>query len=199
MGLFQANKVKIEKIEDGDGIQFLVDYFSIKDHDSFMSEFIKDLIGNNNCLALINTDFFYGRKKNAAENKIIDLKEGLDQKGFIYREIITEKEADNRVFGIKLQKSAMVNRYQLGLAVTNDQIAGLIESTKDCNMFYYPDENETNVEEMLNKFDEARGRYEELNKVYSLCIYVDHYFRRFKIFCNKDKMGFVEEKLSKYK
>ena len=199
MGLFQAKKVTIEKIESGDGTEFLVDYFGVKDHDSFASEFVKDIVGQNNCLMLINTNFFYGRKKSAAENKIIGLKAEFDQRGFAYREIVTEKEDDNKIFGIKLQKGGMVNCYQVGLAVTGEQVSDLTEIVKDCNMFYYPDESEASTEELLDKFNESHGKYEELNKIYDLGIYVDSYFRRIRIFCKKDKAGLVEEKLGKYK
>lgn len=199
MGLFQVKKVTIEKIDTETGTEFLIDYFGVKDHDSFVSEFVGDMINHNNCLMLINTNFFYGRKKNAIENKIIDLKAEFDQRGFTYREIVTEQEADNKIFGIRLQKGNMVNCYQIGLAVTKEQIADLIKVVKDCNIFYYPDENNTNTEELLDKFNEAHGKYEELNKIHDLGIYVDSYFRRIRIFCKKDKAGFIEDKLGKYK
>ncbi len=119
--------------------------------------------------------------------------------------MVTKKESDQKILGIKLQKTEKVNVYQLGFAVTAKQLGTIPEIFKN-NVFYYisseadyETDKETLLPEAMNDlFYQVRGEQEELIQVYKLQIYIDSYFQRIRICCSEDISRRIEAFSKKY-
>lgn len=198
MGLFRTNKIKSQKIVRGDDIEYLIDYFKLKDSNDFLGNLIMDLTGGNRCLTMIDTDILHDKINLDPEKKSFALKTDLELNHICYLEVKTKKDVSEKVFGIRIQKAEKVNSYQIGMIISPDRMTKVKEIIKDCNAFYYVIENDKATEEILNQFNEVRGDYEELNKLFNLSFYIDYYFHRIRICCNQGTSQFVEDKLQKY-
>lgn len=198
MGLFKTKNISLEKVVKEDTIQYFIDYHKIKDPDVFLLNFILEMAEDKNLLLVIDTNYFYEKSHLVSENKITELKKVLDDEGLAYRVVVTKKEAENKVFGIKIQKSEKINTYQIGLAVTQGQLRGVAGIFKDCNIFYYVMNTSTDTGEMINQFYDIHGDYEEMDNLCSFHIYNDCYFQRLRINSKQDITGSIESKVAKY-
>ncbi|MGB8454597.1 MAG: hypothetical protein WCD89_19990 [Anaerocolumna sp.] len=198
MGMFPKKKLKLERIMREDIIQYFIDYHKIKEPGRFLMDFIQDIIENRNSFLVIDTDNFYDKNHSEKENKITDLKEDLNKQGISYKEVITKKEADNKILGIKIEKSAKVNHYQIGLSVAPDQLRKVTGMLKEYNVFYYITVDNTETEELIKQFCDARGNYEDLNILCSFDLYNDSYFNRIRICSRQDITNLLDMKLQKY-
>lgn len=193
MSKIQGKKIKLEKMKKGEVFQYFVDYDKLKEPDGFLMDFVKEFIGNKTCLCVIDSENFYTRKSSDAENKITWLKKELEDQELSYSEIITKKEADNRIFGIKISNSGKANSYRIGLIVSPDLIGNVTGVVKAYNLFYYIPSGMLNREELIGQFQNVRGDYEELSELYEYNLYNDVYFHRIRISCKKDISQFLEE------
>ncbi len=198
MGLFQKKKLTLEKITREDTIQYFIDYHKIKELDRFLMDFIQDIIEDKNSFLVIDTDNFYDKKSSVKEKRITELKEDLDKQGIDYKEVITKKEADNKIFGLKIDKSEKVNHFQIGLAVTPDQLKDVTGIIKDYNVFYYVTVDNTEAEKLIKQFSDVRGDYDDMSKLCTYDLYNDCLFQRIRICSRQDIGSLIETKLQKY-
>jgi hypothetical protein len=195
MGKIKSKKVKLEKIKKGEVFQYFVDYDKLKETDRFLQDFVAEFIEKKTCLCVIDSENFYTRKNSDAENKITLLKKELESQELPYSEIITKKEPDNRVFGIKILNSGKVNSYRIGLIVSPDQIGKVTALVKGYNLFYYIPYGMLDRDELTGQFQKVRGDYEELSQIYEYNLYNDSFFHRIRISSKKDISQFLEEVL----
>ncbi len=195
MGKIQGKKIKLEKMKKGEVFQYFVDYDKLKEPDGFLQNFVMEFMERKTCLCVIDSENFYTRKNSDAENKITCLKKDLESLELPYSEIITKKEPDNRIFGIKILNSGKVNSYRIGLAVTPDQIGKVTPLVKAYNLFCYIPSGLLDREELTGQFQNVRGDYEELSEIYEYNLYNDSFFHRIRISCKKDISQFLEEVL----
>jgi hypothetical protein len=198
MGLFQNKKIKLKKeISEGNSL-FYIDYDRLKEPEEFLINLILDFTEDKNGLLVLDTDYFYIKNSNTAESRINCLKKEFDKLAICYREVVTKKEEDYAIMGLKIQKSKKVNNYKLGLAVTPDQLKDIAGLIKDCNLFYYVAMDTMDPEELLQRFYETRGEYEDLIPFFGIYLYNNCFFHRSRISCNQDNISFTENKLMKY-
>jgi hypothetical protein len=198
MGIAKSNKIKLERNKSDNSNQYYIDYYKYKEPDSFLIEFIEVFIGNKNSLLVIDSNNFYAKNLTDAENRIIELKTIFKTYDLSFEEVIIKKEADKKIFGIKLQSTKKTNSYKLGLAVTKEQIKKVTELVKDYNLFYFIPSDTMDLEEISEQFLNTGGNYEELNKSYEHELYNDCNFRRMRISSKTDIVKELELKLIKY-
>lgn len=205
MPLFQTKKLRIEKmVKDGSG-QYYIDYHKQKEPDIFIMDVIQAFAGDQNILTVVDTDYSYGKNDPDTEERIHGIKKELDRQGIAYRVVVTKKESDQKILGIKLQKTEKVNVYQLGFAVTAKELGTIPEIFKD-NVFYYlgmgadyeTDKEILLPEDMNDIFYQVRGDQEELIQLYNVQIYIDSYFQRIRICSRADISGRLEALGKKY-
>ena len=195
MGKIQSRKVKLEKIKKGEVFQYFVDYDKLKEPEGFLQDFIAEFTEKKTCLCVIDSDNFYTRKSSDAENKITLLKKELESQELFYREIVTKKEPDNKIFGIKILNSGKVNSYRIGLTISQDQMGKVMALVKGYNLFYYIPSGMLDREELTGQFQKVRGDYEELSELYEYNLYNDSLFHRIRINSKKDIAQYLEEVL----
>ncbi len=205
MPLFQTKKLRIEKMVKDGSEQYFIDYHKQKESDIFIMDVIQAFAGDQNILTVVDTDYSYGKNDPDTEERVLGLKKKLDRQGIAYRVVVTKKESDQKILGIKLQKTEKVNVYQLGFAVTAKQLGTIPEIFKD-NVFYYisseadyeTDKETLLPEDMNDLFYQVRGEQEELIQLYNVQLYIDSYFQRIRICCREDISGRLEALSKKY-
>ena len=205
MPLFQTKKLRIEKMVKDGSEQYFIDCHKQKEPDIFIMDVIQAFAGDQNILTVVDTDYSYGKNDPDTEEQVLGLKKELDRLGIAYRVVVTKKESDQKILGIKIQKTEKVNVYQLGFAVTAKQLGMIPEIFKN-NVFYYisseadyeTDKETLPPEAMNDLFYQVRGEQEELIQVYKLQIYIDSYFQRIRICCSEDISHRIEAFSKKY-
>lgn len=205
MPLFQTKKLRIEKMVKDGSEQYYIDYHKQKEPDIFIMDVIQAFAGDQNILTVVDTDYSYGKNDPDTEERIHGIKKELDRQGIAYRVVVTKKESDQKILGIKLQKTEKVNVYQLGFAVTAKELGTIPEIFKD-NVFYYlgmgadyeTDKEILLPEDMNDIFYQVRGDQEELIQLYNVQIYIDSYFQRIRICSRADISGRLEALGKKY-
>jgi hypothetical protein len=198
MSSFQTKKIKLEKVENKEGILYFVDYFKYKEADSLLVEIFCGFADGKKALIVIDTDSFYDRKASATEQKIVSIKKELTEERIEYREVIVKKEGNTSILGIKIPSSSKVNSYKLAIATTPEQIEKLMVMFHKYNVFCYIPDSDLEDAVLYDKFDQSRGNIEELSGQFGIGLYNDSYFRRIRISSNKDTIQIVREKLQKY-
>lgn len=198
MGLFHTKKIKLEKVVKKDEIQYYIDYYKKKEHVSFLKEILREFSGEKRILLVVDMEIFYDKKGSAAEEQITQIKKELDQHGISNREVLTKRESNNTILGIKIQKTDKVNSYQIGIAASPEQIPELTNILKYCNIFCYVPVTEMDSSHLLDKFYQVRGDYEELKEQFELNLYVDYYLQRIRICSLPGVSGMVEGILHRY-
>lgn len=199
MGLFSTKKIKLDKVENKNNNIYFIDYYKLTKSEAFIKEFIYDLTDNKRLLLLIDTDSFYLNNRKGIEQTIIDLKKELKQREIIYDEIVSQKDEDVKLLGLKMvQSSKKVNVYKLGLVANSNQVKDIVDVIKKYNAFIYITMNETDQEQLLNHFKALRGDHEQLDNEFDLSIFYDSQLKRIRI-NSKEAMGqYIEEKLRQY-
>lgn len=198
MSLFQAKMIRIEKLVKDGRDQYFIDYNKLKDRDAFLADVIQVFAQDKNVLAVIDTDYSYDKNNSDTANRISGLKMELDKRGIPYRVVVTEKDSDKKLFGIKLQKPEKVNVYQLGFAAATEQLKEISRIVKE-NIFYYMKEEIIDTGEIVNQFYQVLGKTEELNRLYTTQIYNDTYFQRIRICGGQDMGSLIEGIRGKYR
>lgn len=197
--IFSKNKKpKIVKNQVNDMIQYFIDYNNQKDVDKFYVDFLRDFLGDNHYIVVIDTDKFYEKNSVTAEKKVEEWKRNLKDNNYLFHEILSQKEADFKLMGIKVGESKNVNSYQIGVVASSKEIEEVALMVKDMNIFFYLMNGETNVNESIEKFREVNGNYDILKNVSSLEIYHDGLIHRFRIHVKEEQVDMVERALSKY-
>ncbi|SHJ87868.1 hypothetical protein SAMN02745136_01209 [Anaerocolumna jejuensis DSM 15929] len=197
MIFWKKRDVKISKTENESNTEYILDYGGHKDRELFPDSLLADVTENSGILVVLDTELLYTVNYTNKESKLLELKEELEKRKIPYREIVTQKEADVTVLGVKIQNKKKVNCYQLGLAVNTEQLKGL-KLFEDYCVYAYLFDKETQPEILLELFENAGGNSEVLGGQAQIQLYIDHYLKRIKATENHGRDGIIEEKLAKY-
>jgi hypothetical protein len=189
-------KLRIEKDIHKDNTSYYIDYGKRKDQEEWIINLLEDFAEDKSGLLVIDSDYFYYKNRNA-ESITEEIKKELDQLGMHYREMITKKEADETILGIRMRNGKKVNCSKIGLAVTSQQLKSL-GRVWNYNLFYYIAPEGLDPEGLLKQFYDDRGEYDELTEHFGIYFYHDCFFNRLRISCREPYIGFTEGKLKKY-
>ncbi|MFU0826335.1 MAG: hypothetical protein ACFWTJ_02195 [Lachnoclostridium sp.] len=176
-------KAKFKKLEGEKDFQYILDYDRVKNTHGFVLDLLTRFTENKNCLFVIDSDNLYIRKTLDMESKIAELKRNLQNQNISYKEIVTQKEAENKLLGIKIQSLVKVNSYKIALPVMPDpnQIKKVLELVKDYNLYYYIPFDETDFVGLETLFENGHGRFDELCENFKYILYNDSLFHRIRI------------------
>lgn len=195
--MFQTNKIRIESKGKEGKKEYFIDYNKLVDFNEFLMDIITKFGEGKNILAVLDTEYSYDKNKPELEKRVNGIKKLLNHHGVTCRTVVTKKDSDRRIFGIKLQKPEKVNRYQLGLALTPEQLRDITEILRE-NVFFYMGDEKQNADEMTEHFFEVRGGQEPLDLLYATQIYNDSYFKRVRIKSRQDISYRIDEIKKKY-
>lgn len=190
--MFRGKKIRIEHKEIEGLSQYFIDYNKIKEPVPFLIEVIQTIAANQSLLMVADTEFSYEKNGAVLEERITELKGVLDQQAVAYRVVVNKKDSDKKILGIRLQSTEKVNVYQLGFAVSANQLDKLTAFLKD-NLFLYIGDANRQAEEMNDQFYEVHGQREALGEFYAIQLYNDSYFRRIRINSRRDISNVIRE------
>lgn len=199
MSLFNKNRINVKKEINGHNIKFFVDYYRLKESKEFKLKLIRDLIGKNHSLVVVDTNFAYKNVGVNIEEEVNELMKLLDKHSISYRKVTIKNDASLTILGIpvKLNGVDKVKKYIVGLIISAGELQKIGYVVDKFNAYYYVGFNTADGEELLNKFNSAGGDMEELKDMFKCYIYNDNFTNQTRI-CSKDETTeFIEEILQR--
>lgn len=195
MGIFNNSKITIKKEIQNNETKIYVDYHKLKKPNDYKSRLIKDLIGENNCLVVIDTKLVYINKSKNVDNQVNVLMEFLDDNSINYRKMITKRDNNFSLLGvpIKMGNSPQKTDYIIGFVISSGEIDKIKSITDKFNAIIYIVSDDISIDEPLNIFYTARGDMEELNNKYPYNIYNDNFFYITRICSDNEKVKSIED------
>ncbi len=197
MRMFHNQKIKVKTIIKDGTWQYMIDYARIKKPEEFLATFFQCYTDGKSSLMVIDTDIFYERSQEDVESIIVKIKNGFDAKGIKYREIVTKKDSDTKIFGIKINSSEKVNNYRIGVAVEQEQIGEITGIVHNYNLFSYVMKDML-AKVLIERFEDVRGEYEELIDICEYHFYHDSFSHRIKIDSKRELNHLIEMIFQKY-
>jgi len=198
--MFNKNRLSVKKEKIGNHIKFYINYYKVKEPNKFSFSLITDLIGENQSLIVVDSNLNYKHTGISVDDEFNQLMKFLEEHAVGYKNVITKGESNASILGIsiKLNTSQKVKIYKVGFVISSEDLEKIESILNMFNVFYYIILNDTNSEELLNKFKETRGDMEELNEMFEYNIYDDKFTNQIRICSNIDQTEFIEETLKKH-
>jgi len=201
MSLFKKNILKIKSVTDEDGVNFFINYFRLKELDDFKILLLKELMGRNNCLAIINTEMKYN--KNSIDNKKVanELTDMFDKVGIKYKKIEVKKVQDRVIMGavIKGNDKKDYKEYIIGFIIESEKVVNIRSIMNNYNINYYINYNAVSDDELLCEFQLKYNDEEELRANNDFDIFDDNFIRSIVIHSKSKDSKFVGDILEKLK
>jgi len=200
MGIFNKNKITIKKEIEENNTKIYVDYHKLKNPNEYKFSLIKDLIGENHSIMVIDTQLTYTDKGINIENKVKVLIEFLNEHSISYQKITTKSDNNFTMLGIpmKLNKTSKVSNYIIGFVVSSDDIKKLESIIDNFNAIFYIVLEDSSIDELLNVFNTAKGDMEELSNRYPFNIYNDNFFYKSRICIAEEKTEDIEAVIQRH-
>lgn len=201
MGLFNSSKLHVKKKVEGDSIHIFANYYKQRNKSNIKSSLIRDLIGTDFCLIVIDTKFILKSNSTGVTKDIQDLTEFLDTQSISYNKITTTRNADYNIFGItvKMGDKKKVMDYIIGFVVSVEEFNRLDTIIDKYNAFYYADISNSGPEELMTMFDSSKGEMEQLSELFQYSIFNDNFICQIGINTKEDRTASVEEILKNYR
>lgn len=201
MGLFDSSKLRVKKEMDGGSVHMFVNYYKLRNEKGLKFNLIRDLIGGNRCLVVIDTNFIIRNNKTDKAKGIQNLTEFLDKQSIRYDKIITTSDANFNIMGfmVKLNDSKKEKNYIVGFAVSADEFPRLESIIDKFNAFYYVDLSHSSPEELMDKFNVTHGHMDELSNLFEYSIFNVNFTYQIRINMKEDKVGSVEDVIQRYR
>ncbi len=197
--IFPKKKViKITKINKENAVWHIVDYSSHKDREMFCVSLLEDFAQNHSILIVADTEWSYEANNINKGKKLLEIKEELEERGISCKEIITQKEADVTILGVRVRNQKKVNCCQLGLAMNPGQLKETMKLLGEYCVCVYLLDRETSHAALLELFEKSCGNHDTISTQSQIQLYVDNYLKRIKITENNIEDGIVEAKLIIY-
>lgn len=196
MRFFRKNTVKIKKVKKEDTFQYYIDYNHHKEPDLLWSDILTAFTEEKSCLLVIDTDRLYDRNSPNTENRINMLRNNLVQRQIPWHQIVTKKESDLTVLGLKIQNQPKRNCYQVGVAIIPEKINELLELVRDYTVFIFVYDGNLTNEMLIEQFISAKGELDELSAGALIALYNDRFLNRLVISSHSDKAGVIDETLA---
>jgi hypothetical protein len=191
MGIFTKHKLKIRRKTALDVTKINIDYYKIKEVERLKTSLLKDLMGNNLCLAIIDSRLQYKEM----DSSIDDLVASLEKANILYRKKIVKEDETKKVLGIsmKVSSSTKAKRYILGALFSQDNINNIEKIIKAYNIYYYFDFNNLHGEDLLDKIEFYFEDEEELFINFGLSVFDSNAFNNMNIKVNREYYSHANE------
>ncbi|MFL0246385.1 hypothetical protein [Candidatus Clostridium stratigraminis] len=169
MGIFNNSKLKVKIDSKNEVTTFNINYNKLKNIEDFKVSFLKNLLGNNLCLAVIDSKLQYKELNNSLEN----LKLSLEELSIPYEEMIIKEDETVKVLGIamKVSSSTKAKRWIIGIIISPDSLNKMMGIIKDYNIYYYFNFSNTEKDELLQRTSDYLSDEEELFNKFGLSLF----------------------------
>lgn len=169
MGIFNNSKLKVKIDSTNEVTNFNINYNKLKNIEEFKVSFLKNLLGNNLCLAIIDSKLQYKELNNSLEK----LKLSLEELRIPYEEKIIKEDESVKVLGIamKVSSSTKAKRWILGIIISPDSLNRMMGIIKDYNIYYYFNFSSTEQDELLQRTSDYLSDEEELFNNFGLSLF----------------------------
>lgn len=195
MSIFNKNKLKIKK-ETADGITKInIDYYKIGEPEMLKASLLKELMGENLCLAIIDSKLQYKDLINSIDDLIIS----LESSNILYRKKLVKEDETVKVLGIsmKVSGSTKAKRHILGMVISRGNIDKLEELIRAYNTYYYFAPNNFQSDELLDKVETYFEDEEEVFNSFGLSAFDSTAFNNMNINLDSKYYNYVDEILKK--
>lgn len=164
MSLFGINGLKIKSEEEGDKFKSLIEYYKIKQKDMFNVNVLKELMGDNLCLGVIDSKLLYNGPQEESEVTFEKIIENLDIAGMAYKKIEIRKVPEISMFGLTVKKGSKKTDkdYIIGFVINKDNFKVIEKYINKLNIYYFIDKTGICDEALLQKLER---NYEDIDEI----------------------------------
>lgn len=185
MFLFDKNKLKIRSEEDEDRFKTFVEYYRIKQKDVFKENVLKELIGDNLCLGVMDSKLFYCGPQEESKSTFREMIRHLDLTKIPYKKIEIKKIPEVSMFGLTVKKGSKKTDkdYVYGFVVNKDNFKLIEEyvSVNKLNIYYFIDRTGIGEDALLQKLGENYEDLDEMGKDFYYQIFNNNFMNQLVI------------------
>ena len=201
MNFFKKDILKVKSKVGEDGVSFYINYFKLKRLDDFKILLLKEMLGNNKCLAIINTEMKYYKDSKNNKKESDELTGVFDKVGIKYKKIEFKKTQDLVILGavIKSNDKGSYKEYIIGFIIEAEKLESITSIINNYNINYYVNYSQCSDDELLCEFQSKYNDEEELRASNNLNIFNDNFVKSITIHSQSKDYQFVMDNISKVK
>ena len=195
MFLFGRNKLKVRSEEDEDGVKTFVNYYGIKQKDTFKVKVLNELIGDNLCLGVLDSKLLSFGTQEESKISITEIIEHLDSTGVAYKKIEIKKIPEVSVCGVTIKKGAKKTDkdYIVGVVVNKDNFKNIYEYVNKLNLYYFIDKTGLDEEALLQKLGENYEDIDEMRKDFYCQIFNNNFTDQLLVLSEREPATEIKE------
>ena len=199
MFLFCRNKLKVRSEEDEDGVKTFVNYYGIKQKDTFKVKVLNELIGENLCLVVLDSKLVSFGTQEESKISIPEIIEHLDSTKVAYKKIEIKKIPEVSVWGVTIKKGAKKSDrdYIVGVVVNKDNFNNIYEYVNKLNIYYFIDKTGLDEEALLKKLEENYEDVDEMRKDFYCQIFSNNFTDQLVVLSGNEPAAEIKEIVNK--
>ena len=199
MFLFGRNKLKVRSEEDEYGVRTFVNYFGIKEKDTFKVKVLNELIGDDFCLGVLDSKLVSFRTQEESQISITEIIEHLDFTRVAYKKIEIKKIPEVSVCGVTIKKGAKKTDkdYIVGFVINKDNFKRIDEYVNKLNLYYFIDKTGRDEEALLQKLEENYEDVDEMRKDFYCQIFDNNYTDQLVVISESEPAAEIKEIVNK--
>ncbi|AWK51542.1 hypothetical protein DIC82_11105 [Clostridium beijerinckii] len=199
MFLFGRNKLKIRSEEDEDRIRTFVEYYGIKQKDTFKVKVLNELIGDNLCLGVLDSKLLSFGTKEESQISFNEIIEHLNLTRVAYKKIEIKKIPEVSVCGVTIKKGAKKTDkdYIVGFVANKDNFNRINEHVNKLNLYYFIDKTGLDEEALLQKLMENYEDVDEMGKDFYCQIFNNNFSGQFLVSSGMEQAAEIKEIVNK--
>ena len=199
MFLFCRNKLKVRSEEDEDRIKTFVEYYGIKQKDTFKVKVLNELIGDNLCLGVLDSKLLSFGTQEESKISFTEIIKHLDFTSVAYKKIEIKKIPEVSVCGVTIKKGAKKTDKDsiVGFVVNKDNFNRINEYVNKLNLYYFIDKTGLDEEALLQKFEENYEDVDEMRKDFYCQIFNNNYIDQFVVLSGSEPAAEIKEIVNK--
>lgn len=183
MFLFGRNKLKIKSKENKGRSKTFIEYYDIKEKDSFKEKVLKELIGNNLCLGVISSKLLYLDKNKDSKETFDEIIDKLEFAKISYKKIEMRKNSEVAMFGLTVKKGSDKKHkdYIIGFVINKDNFNRIEKYINNLNIYYFIDNTNLSEEDLFQNLGENYEDLDEIGKDFYLEIFDNTFINKLVI------------------
>lgn len=195
MFLFGKNKLKIKSKEHEGMSKTFIEYYDIKEKDTFKVKVLNELIGNNICLGVISSKLLYLDKHKDSKETFEEIIDKLTSAKIAYKKIEMRKNSEVAMFGLTVKKGSEKKHkdYIVGFVVNKDNFNMIEKYINNLNMYYFIDNTGFSEEDLFQNLEENYEDLDEIGKDFHLEIFDNTFINKLVISSKNELVTEIKE------
>lgn len=195
MFLFGKNKLKIKSKEHEGMSKTFIEYYDIKEKDTFKVKVLNELIGNNICLGVISSKLLYLDKHKDSKETFEEIIDKLTSAKIAYKKIEMRKNSEVAMFGLTVKKGSEKKHkdYIVGFVVNKDNFNIIEKYINNLNMYYFIDNTGFREEDLFQNLEENYEDLDEIGKDFHLEIFDNTFINKLVISSKNELVTEIKE------